>query len=312
MKEIMKKFNETKLYKVLESSWLCLRFPFLYPRNRFTGRHHTAVLHKPIFNAYKKGFTNINVTGKLLKDKKVDTITYFSFITKDGVSIYIDKENKKLVISNAIETKELNLMYLTWDGKFDIVSMSVNENNLVTVYLMAKDETDKTNYGFHFEKVELVINKFYKYLYNALFWLDNEVLDRILFIPTYTELDRMPEGWKKAFGIQMCKDIKAQLKKEHYLYKYRITDIKEKFGTLRWYDFEHSVAVGDIITIYEHISRNTCIVCGKPATKISAGYICPYCDEHYDTRYTVWQEKENDEWKETEEYKLLMEEIEKL
>ena len=27
----------------------------------------------------------------------------------------------------------------------------------------------------------------------------------------YTELDSMPEGWRKAFGIQMCEEIKQEL-----------------------------------------------------------------------------------------------------
>ena len=48
----------------------------------------------------------------------------------------------------------------------------------------------------------------------------------------------MPEGWRKIFGIQMCKEIKRALLEDgrKKLYKYRITQIKEKFGSLRWYD----------------------------------------------------------------------------
>ena len=30
-----------KFLKIIESSILCLRFPFLYPRNRFSGLHYT-------------------------------------------------------------------------------------------------------------------------------------------------------------------------------------------------------------------------------------------------------------------------------
>ena len=28
------------IYKAIQSSILCIRFPFLYPRNRFTGLHY--------------------------------------------------------------------------------------------------------------------------------------------------------------------------------------------------------------------------------------------------------------------------------
>ena len=52
---------------------------------------------------------------------------------------------------------------------------------------------------------------------------------------TYTELDDMPTGWRLAFGLDMCREIKEELIKFDYLDKYRITQIKEKYGSLRWY-----------------------------------------------------------------------------
>ena len=33
------------------------------------------------------------------------------------------------------------------------------------------------------------------------------------------------------------------------------------------------------IAKYEDLSYKTCISCGKPATKISKGWISPYCDD---------------------------------
>lgn len=140
----------------------------------------------------------------------------------------------------------------------------------------------------------------------------------------YTELDSMPEGWRIAFGIQMCEELKQELIKFDYLDKYEITQIKEKFGSLRWYDngypigklelvgieeyedgmpehdrntdwyrylgvennkaqYEHykildKCKVGNIISKYEQLSARTCIKCGQPATKISLGWISPWCD----------------------------------
>jgi hypothetical protein len=55
--------------------------------------------------------------------------------------------------------------------------------------------------------------------------------------------------------------------------------IKEKFGELRWYDEFSTQDVQDIIDKYEDISRRTCLICGKPATKMSTGWISPYCDD---------------------------------
>ena len=70
----------------------------------------------------------------------------------------------------------------------------------------------------------------------------------------YTELDAMPDGWRIAFGEQMCQEIKDALIEIDYLEKYRITQIKEKYGMLRWYDFGASRKIYDIISKYEGIS----------------------------------------------------------
>lgn len=96
---------------------------------------------------------------------------------------------------------------------------------------------------------------------------------------SYTELDSMPDGWRKAFGEQMCEDIREELVHAEYLDQYRTSQIKEKYGTLCWYDFGCTERMlRDIIPKYEHLSARTCIRCGNPATKVSTGWISPYCD----------------------------------
>lgn len=101
----------------------------------------------------------------------------------------------------------------------------------------------------------------------------------------FTELDAMPDGWRIAFGEQMCQEIKDALIEIDYLYKYRIAQIKEKYGMLCWYDFGAPQKVYDIVSKYEDISKQTCMRCGKPATRITTGWISPYCDAclpHYE------------------------------
>lgn len=89
-----------------------------------------------------------------------------------------------------------------------------------------------------------------------------------------TVLDDMPRGWRKAFGIQLAEDIKRELKQKN-IKNYIVQQVKEKYGGLRWYDNFRL----DCISKYERLSERTCIICGKPATKISNGWICPYCDK---------------------------------
>lgn len=99
------------------------------------------------------------------------------------------------------------------------------------------------------------------------------------YIPEFTWLDDMPEGWRKNFGIQMCRDIRKELIKNHYLFKYTVVQVKEKFGGLRWYDDGAPGRVHDIVEDYASKSYYICINCGKPATKYTTGWICPYCDD---------------------------------
>lgn len=98
----------------------------------------------------------------------------------------------------------------------------------------------------------------------------------------YTYFDDIPYGWKRAFGKQMCEEIKKVLIKGGYLYDYRVVQVKEKFGGLRWYDNGAPSSIyrelQDIINKYEEISYHTCICCGRPATKISLNWISPFCD----------------------------------
>ena len=97
----------------------------------------------------------------------------------------------------------------------------------------------------------------------------------------YTELDEMPDGWRKAFGEQMCEEIRNALIEDGDLDRWRIVQCKEKYGSLRVYDngCKKNSHVPDIIDKYSRISARTCIVCGKQATQITTGWISPFCDD---------------------------------
>lgn len=97
----------------------------------------------------------------------------------------------------------------------------------------------------------------------------------------YTELDELPEGWVKAFGEKMCEEIRDALIDDGDLDRWRIVQAKEKYGSLVIYDngIKEGSRVHDIIDKYKNISGWTCIVCGKPATRITTGWISPFCDD---------------------------------
>ena len=98
---------------------------------------------------------------------------------------------------------------------------------------------------------------------------------------TYTELDNFPAGWRKAFGLKFCKDIKKLF--GAYSEHYRLLDIKEKWGKLCIYDSGYPKCFEKeywgIMDKYEKLSERTCIECGAKATYVSTGRISPYCDK---------------------------------
>lgn len=98
---------------------------------------------------------------------------------------------------------------------------------------------------------------------------------------SFTEIDSFPGGWFKSFGIQMLDEIKQALISYNpaFLYEYMITDIKEKYGSLRWYDYGAPKGFYDIIKKYQRLSEKVCIRCGEPSTHMTEGWILPLCDE---------------------------------
>ena len=116
------------------------------------------------------------------------------------------------------------------------------------------------------------------------YWTDRELSeDEIDY--EHTWFDDIPTGWAKAFGVQMCDELLEILKKGNCVDDYRIIQIKEKFGALRWYDNGILPSISDEYNAwlrkYEDLSEMTCIVCGEPATHTTRGWIMPVCQKCY-------------------------------
>ena len=113
----------------------------------------------------------------------------------------------------------------------------------------------------------------------------------------YTELDAMPDGWRKAFGEMMCEEIYDALVECGGLDDYRIEEIKEKFGQLRWYGYPSYKEVSEIIDKYSVLSENICIICGKPDVPMIGtlpSYISPYCKKCFTTPDDWYKEEHPD------------------
>ena len=94
-----------------------------------------------------------------------------------------------------------------------------------------------------------------------------------------TDLDLIPDGWRKSFGFELCEELREKLIEEDRLNTFWFTDIKEKYGALDMFCSGASKVVYDVLIKYEKMSATICIDCGNPATKVSTGWICPFCDK---------------------------------
>lgn len=97
---------------------------------------------------------------------------------------------------------------------------------------------------------------------------------------TYTALDSIPTGWRKAFGEAWASDVQEVINTVSPELRESIYPIqlKEKFGEFRQYFSWEPEALEKVIMKYEQLSRKTCISCGASAKWISTGWISPYCD----------------------------------
>ena len=116
----------------------------------------------------------------------------------------------------------------------------------------------------------------------------------------------LDDGWLRSFGIYICEDIRDVLVEYGLIgddgkfiagVDYIIEQIKEKFGTLRWYAsliaYDDDI-IGDatadevndrldlIVAAYELISSVTCISCGThDGVRFNRGWISPTCYKCY-------------------------------
>lgn len=98
------------------------------------------------------------------------------------------------------------------------------------------------------------------------------------------DMEDLPEGWHRLF-LQCCEDLVEPLKRNNQLDTFYFTQTKEKYGSMRMYHNGVSQEAQTILDKYEYLSTITCCVCGKPATKLSLGWICPYCNDHFNSTW---------------------------
>ncbi len=126
--------------------------------------------------------------------------------------------------------------------------------------------------------------KQYPFLIPRSGWADKVIWERKAY--DWTLADDFPVGWWKAFGLDLCQDMRKELERCHFLKSFRIVEIKEKFGELRIYTGPLPIDcnVMQIVDEYAALSQNICMICGKPdipLTNINS-WFKPYCRECFE------------------------------
>lgn len=86
------------------------------------------------------------------------------------------------------------------------------------------------------------------------------------------------DGWYSIIN-KLCTDIQKHLDENPKVEQVVATQVKEKFGTLRFYICGGDNTIDDMIMEAEQESARTCEVCGKPGSLETKGWMTVRCDD---------------------------------
>ena len=132
-------------------------------------------------------------------------------------------------------------------------------------------------YPFNPEQNKRLI-EIYPYLQPRNVWSDKIPED---YDYSYIRGDHeIPEGWMRLF-LLYCKAIRPVLVNADYLDKFRFSQLKEKYGSLRLYNFGYPSEMSDLEWLYSGYSEFVCQRCGKMAKISTSGWVEQLCEDCY-------------------------------
>lgn len=106
------------------------------------------------------------------------------------------------------------------------------------------------------------------------------------------------DGWFQIIN-QLCNNIQHYLnwqnKDSEVVPQVVATQVKEKFGTLRFYYDGGDSKIDGMVRMAESMSGVTCEECGKPGKTRQGGWIKVLCDEHEAERQQRYKERFRDD-----------------
>lgn len=100
----------------------------------------------------------------------------------------------------------------------------------------------------------------------------------------FSSYNRLPEWTQKSIDVRL-KDPEPQLKVVPNVCPQVVaTQVKEKFGSLRFYYCGGDDVIDGMVSLAESLSSKTCGECGAPGVIREGGWLRSLCDEHADGR----------------------------
>lgn len=272
-----------KIKKMYRSSVMCIKYPFLYPRNVWYNRHYTNFrlldMTKYFYShCYEHFFVNVydknDASFKTIKARQFTENEYTSELYDTTLYIIAKNTNKTKYIIDLKEKYGItNIIDLKCGDYNGTIYISIEVEDTKPLAKTVDFFNRKTNY---FNLVMAKITEF----------IQDYPLQLFHCIPTYTLYDCFKvecPGWEKAFGQQFIDDLKEALIKDKCLKDFRITQWKEK-RTMQVYCNCYGKNTEEVIRKYENLSATTCIMCGKNGSmqELSYDYEIPLCKECYE------------------------------
>lgn len=92
-------------------------------------------------------------------------------------------------------------------------------------------------------------------------------------------LDDLEPGWRAAFGEDLAKELDKAIKEDGCEDTFEFVQIKEKYASLRLYADGYGDKTKEVLAKYEELSKYICGHCGQVATRITRGWVYPFCDK---------------------------------
>ena len=105
------------------------------------------------------------------------------------------------------------------------------------------------------------------------------------------------DGWFNILN-QLMGNIQHHIdwknKKEEVVAQVTLDQVKEKFGTLRFYYSGGDDVIDGMVRMAESMSGVTCEECGSPGKRVGGGWVTTLCEAHATARSIVYNEEGNE------------------